>query len=109
MKMTQSRFYCTQCGNEGIPLMRKAGQQRESGHLKKLFCIYCNKEVNHAEIRDSGGYTYEDFKKEFELGRFVDGQRENMSSCTCLKCQYNINGKCWNSNNSANCPHKPKK
>ena len=29
-------FYCTSCGKKGIPIVRKAGAGRESGHLKKL-------------------------------------------------------------------------
>ena len=106
MKMTQSRFFCTQCGKEGLPVMRKQGQQREPGHLKKLYCIYCGKEVNHAEVREIGGYTEDDFKQEFELGRFVEGQRESLADCTCKKCPFNINGKCWNSNRSNNCGHR---
>ena len=108
MNMTGSRFFCTNCGKEGVPIMRKTGQLRESGHLKKLYCIYCQKEVNHAEIREMSDYTYEDFKKEFELGRFVDGQREKMWICTNQKCPFNIKENCWNCNRSANCKHKPK-
>ena len=36
-QITQSRFFCTKCGREGIPVHRKKGQQREGGHLKKLY------------------------------------------------------------------------
>ena len=35
---TQSKFFCTKCGKEGIPVQRKCGQDREGGHLKKLSC-----------------------------------------------------------------------
>mgnify|MGYP006988906832 CR=1 FL=1 len=38
-----SDFYCTHCGNKGIPIIRPAGQERESGHLKKIFCFYWSK------------------------------------------------------------------
>ena len=108
MKMTQSRFFCTRCGREGLPLMRKQGQQREAGHLKKLYCIYCGKEVNHAEVREIGGYTEEDFRREFEMGRFTEeGQRETLLDCTNYNCPFNKNGKCWNSNRSNNCGHRP--
>lgn len=108
MKTSQSRFFCTKCGKEGLPIQRKAGQQREPGHLKKLYCIYCQEEVNHAEVREIGGYTEEDFKKEFEMGRFTDqGQREVLSDCTNYNCPFNKNGKCWNSNRSNNCGHRP--
>jgi len=106
MNMSQSRFFCTECGKEGVPIMRKMGQQRESGHLKKLYCIYCQKEVNHVEIKELGNYTLEDFKKEFEAGRFVNGQRQPLAECTCSKCPFNINSHCWNSNRSEDCGHR---
>lgn len=109
MKMSQSRFFCTECGREGLPVMRSKGQMREPGHLKKLYCIYCKKEVNHVEIREIGGYTEEDFKREYELGRFKDGLREEpskLAQCTCSKCPCNVNGKCWNSNKEYHCPHR---
>ena len=108
-KYTMSDFYCTSCGKQGIPIARKKGQQREKGHLKKLFCLYCGKETNHVEIKPFGSYTYADFKEEFDLGRFVEGKRipvADLISCKRVECKYNKNGKCWNSNNSANCSHK---
>ena len=106
---TTSDFYCTKCGRKGIPIVRRAGQQREAGHLKKLFCLYCQEETNHAEVRPFGAYNVEDFKEEFELGRFVDGQKTlvaELMSCTNIKCKYNKSGKCWNSNHSYNCGHR---
>ena len=69
-EITSSDFYCTRCGRKGIPIARKVGKQREAGHLKKLYCMYCKEEINHAEIRPFGDYNYEDFKLEFDLGRF---------------------------------------
>ena len=47
-----SNFYCTKCGNQGIPISRKNGSRRGYQHLKKLYCIYCKEEVNHIEVRD---------------------------------------------------------
>lgn len=111
-KMKASRFFCTQCGKEGIPVQRKIGKMREQGHLKKLYCLYCATETNHAEIRENCGYTYDDFKEEFELGRFKeDGTREKVNDlwgCSNASCPFNKNGKCWNANNSADCKYKPK-
>ena len=66
-EITSSDFYCTKCGRKGIPIARKVGKQREAGHLKKLYCMYCKEEINHAEIRPFGDYNYEDFKLEFDL------------------------------------------
>ena len=109
-KTTESRFFCVECGREGIPVQRKKGQDREGGHLKKLYCLYCGKEVNHAEVREIGGYSEEDFNQEFNLGRFVDGNRiaiNKLLGCSCENCKYNVNGKCWNANNSYNCQYKP--
>ena len=62
------KFYCTRCGNEGIPIFRRGNQRREAGHLKKLYCLHCKEEVNHAEICDN--YTYNSFMLEFNLGNF---------------------------------------
>lgn len=109
MNIQQSRFFCTECGREGVPIMRPKGAQRESGHLKKLYCIYCQKEVNHAEIRENGNYTLEDFQQEFNLGRFKNGDREaisELSECSCAHCPFNVNGRCWNSNRTNNCGHR---
>ena len=50
-KTVMSEFYCTQCGKKGIPVYRKKGQERKAGHLKKLYCLYCNMETNHVEIK----------------------------------------------------------
>ncbi len=49
---TISTFKCTVCGKEGIPISRKQSNQREFGHLKKIYCIHCKKETNHVEIRE---------------------------------------------------------
>ena len=108
-----SDFYCTECGRKGIPIARKRGQEREPGHLKKLYCLYCGKETNHAEVRDIGSsYTKENFLEEFVLGRFIDGQKihvADLMSCTKIDCLYNKHGKCWNSNYSYDCQYRLKK
>ena len=65
-----SDFYCTQCGNKGVPIIRTVGQEREPGHLKKLFCLYCQKETNMAEVRMTGKYHLENFWLEYENGNF---------------------------------------
>jgi hypothetical protein len=109
-KVTVSRMFCTQCGREGIPIPRRPGSQREAGHLKKLYCNWCKEETNHAEVRSFGSYTKEDFDLEFKLGRFVDGQKvpiKDLTGCTKQDCEYNVNGRCWNSNYSyKECTHR---
>lgn len=108
-KMYVSEFYCTECGRKGIPVVRRPNQQREAGHLKKLYCLYCKKETNHAEIRPFGSYTVEDFQREYELGRFEDGNRvptKDLLKCSKVDCEYNVDGKCWNSNYTYECKHR---
>ena len=65
-----NRFFCTQCGNEGVPIVRRKGAEREAGHLKKLFCIFCAKETNHVECTEFGPYTPVDFIVEFNAHNF---------------------------------------
>lgn len=104
-----SEFYCTECGSKGIPIARKIGTKKEPGHLKKLYCLKCKKETNHAEIRPYGSYNYEDFLEEYSLGRFFEGKKihvSNLMSCSKNDCLCNKHGKCWNSNYSFKCQHR---
>ena len=72
-----SEMYCTKCGNRCMSIPRKKGGERESGHLKKVYCIFCKTEWNAAECDQNGHYTYRDFKLEFENGNFdEEGQRK---------------------------------
>jgi hypothetical protein len=108
---TISKMFCTECGNEGTPIPRKNGQQREPGHLKNLYCIHCKKETNHAEVRPFGAYDEEDFREEFELGRFVNGERieiKDLQRCPNSACEYYVEGKCWNANHSFQCRYREK-
>lgn len=73
----ESEFYCTKCGNKGLPVLRKRGQERNAGHLKKLYCFHCKQEVNHVECKPYTKYTYDDFLVEFQYHNFTeDGQRK---------------------------------
>lgn len=73
MNHEEKILYCTKCGNKGIPIRRLDNRNKEEGHLKKLWCIYCKEEVNHAEI--SHKYTYSDFLFEYTHNNFDNGQR----------------------------------
>lgn len=79
-KIYISDFFCTQCASRGIPIPRKKGREREPGHLKKLFCLNCKKEVNFCEIKPfAQNYTYNDFLLEFENGNFDENGNRIMS------------------------------
>lgn len=69
-KISLSDFYCTQCGNKGIPIFRTAGKEREPGHLKKIFCLHCQKETNMVEVRPINKYNLENFWIEYKYGNF---------------------------------------
>ena len=56
-----SDFYCTSCGKKGIPILRQKGKERNAGHLKKIYCIYCQREVNHVECKPFSHYDFLDF------------------------------------------------
>jgi hypothetical protein len=72
MKSESHRFFCTSCGNEGIPIMRSTGALREKGHLKKLYCIYCQKEVNHYECGTDA--EVRKFNNKYQRGDFNDSE-----------------------------------
>ena len=69
--VVMSEFYCTQCGRRGLPVWRRTGNEREAGHLKKLYCLTCGKQTNHAECKENTHYQFEDFKIEYEYGNFT--------------------------------------
>lgn len=71
---TPHNFYCTQCGQRGIPICRTETNLRKPGHLKKLYCIHCKTETNHVEC--AGAYSDDMFLLEFRAGNFApDGTR----------------------------------
>jgi hypothetical protein len=75
-KFDVHKFFCLYCGEEGIPLARKAGQQKKSFHRKKLYCYHCQNTVNHIECK-----TTEDvikFKKEFAKGVYENEAKESL-------------------------------
>lgn len=77
VNVVMSEFYCTSCGQKGLPIWRRKGGEREAGHLKKIFCLKCQREVNHVECKPWTKYDYDNFKEEFEYGNFDElGQRK---------------------------------
>lgn len=63
-------FYCMKCGNKGIPIQRKSGFQHSKFHRKKLYCIYCQEEVNHVECKNEE--DVEEFLENFKNGVYKD-------------------------------------
>ena len=85
-RISLSDFYCTCCGNKGIPLFRVVGKEREPGHLKKIFCLSCQKDVNMVEVKPAGKYSFNNFLTEFNYGNFDEyGNRINPWKQFCLE------------------------
>ena len=72
--ITDNEFYCCKCGQRGLPIIRTAGAEREAGHLKKLWCMNCKQEVNHAECIPFSKYTYQEFLLEYNYNNFDEQQ-----------------------------------
>lgn len=51
-KFDISRFVCPECGNI-IPLPRKTKKERESGHIKDIFCPWCDKVQKTIEYKEN--------------------------------------------------------
>ena len=77
MKFNEHDLYCIKCGHKGIPLSRKQGHQHGRFHRKKLFCIYCQQEVNHIECKNDEDVA--EFKRNFENGVYKDEAEESVS------------------------------
>lgn len=77
--MVPHRFFCINCGAEGIPIYRRVSRQYAAGHRKKLFCPWCKEMVNHIEcITDE---DVKQFKEDFEEGVYKDEAEESLLAC----------------------------
>ena len=70
-------FYCTGCGQKGIPIQRSIGHQREAMHRKKLYCIHCKTEINHIECKTDDDVLT--FKKNYKKGKYKDEAEASVS------------------------------
>lgn len=69
---TISSCYCTQCGNM-VTVSRPMAKQREKGHLKRIYCVNCKKEINHYEVRAfDSDFSYAEFMEEIKNGKFEE-------------------------------------
>lgn len=75
----EANYYCMNCGKKNIPIFRKRGYQRETAHRKRMYCPYCQKEVNHFECKTLD--DVEEFKINFEKGLYIDEAVESIAFC----------------------------
>ena len=77
MSYTEHSFYCINCGNKGLPLMRRKSLQHKSFHRKKLYCIHCKEEINHIECKTEE--DVKEFLENFKKGEYADEAKESLS------------------------------
>jgi hypothetical protein len=51
-----SYFICPCCGNN-LPLPRPKNRRRTKGHIKHLYCVFCDKVVKTTEVRNGDCYV----------------------------------------------------
>lgn len=71
------KFFCIQCGREGIPLSRKVNHKHKSLHMKKLYCPWCRTEINHVEVSTPEEEAI--FKEKFAKGEYVEDAKQSLS------------------------------
>ena len=76
-------FYCINCGNKGIPLMRKQGFKHEGMPRKKLYCVHCKCDVNHVEWQTFDEIA--EFRENFANGVYKNEAKESLSFVGALK------------------------
>ena len=70
MKYISHKFFCINCGKEGIPISRNIGYAHKSFHRKILYCPWCQKTINHIEITNSEDEIK--FREQFANGEYQD-------------------------------------
>ena len=78
-KMIWHDFYCLLCGKKSLTLPRKDSKKKEKFHRKKLYCLNCQCEVNHIELKNEAEIF--EFKQDFEDGIFVEEALESKEVC----------------------------
>lgn len=71
-------LWCMNCGQEGIPIVRKRSSLKEQFHRKKMYCWHCMQEVNHIECRNE--FEIEEFKKNYAEGLYKDEAFESLKT-----------------------------
>lgn len=63
-------FYCINCGEKSMPLMRGGNKKRGKGHRKNMYCYHCRHTINHIECRDMEEVAK--FKADFAAGLYKE-------------------------------------
>lgn len=72
----EHKFFCLNCGRQGIPIRRKKGQQHGAFHRKKLYCPWCKVTINHIECRNDE--EVKEFLEHFQKGEYQNEAKESL-------------------------------
>ena len=64
MKYKYTDLVCLECGNV-VTINRSLGRQKSVGHIKDMFCPYCNKNVKFFEVKDISIFKIECYNKKY--------------------------------------------
>lgn len=81
-------FYCLNCGNKNMSLLRPRSHLREENHRKALYCFHCKQIVNHIECKNDLE-TY-NFINDFNEGKYIEEAKESISFLLNKGCN-NVN------------------
>ena len=76
-RFEEHKFFCLNCGKEGIPLPRRVSHKHKTFHYKKLWCPYCKMEINHIEVSSPEEETI--FKQNFIEGVYKADAEQSLS------------------------------
>lgn len=69
-------FYCINCGEKGIPLMRPGNKKKATGHRKNMYCYHCKHTVNHIECNSIEAVAK--FKDNFDKGLYQEEAQKEL-------------------------------
>lgn len=70
-------FYCINCGQKNIPLLRSGSQLKGKYHRKNMYCYHCKHTVNHIECRNAEEVNA--FLNDYKNGVFKEEANSELS------------------------------
>lgn len=79
MKIVESRFFCPNCGKEGLNIYRIKGRQHGKFHRKKMYCPWCKNTLNFIEVRND--QEKEEFLENYKNNMYIEEAKESIKLC----------------------------
>lgn len=75
-KYNEHTFWCINCGNQALPLLRPNSRTHEKFHRKKLYCYHCKQDINCIECKND--LEVQEFKEQFQNGDFKEEAQSSL-------------------------------